>query len=153
VDVIQQLDTEIIARGAKLIVIDSIAVLARKASLDEKEREQYVSSIASKLKTICDKCHCAILATNQVVVASTTDVFGEHLLVRGVAFAPALGVPWHHAVTTRLMLSKEDDEVDYGEHRRKLLIAKSPLVQRATLHCTIGKQGMEFLPTVTTQLQ
>ncbi len=49
------------------IVIDSIAALARKEALGEREKESYFLSQAAGLKKLAEMCSCVVLATNQVL--------------------------------------------------------------------------------------
>ena len=41
-----------------LVVVDSIAALARKESLQELDREQFVIGQAAMLKTLAERCVC-----------------------------------------------------------------------------------------------
>lgn len=49
-----------------LVVIDSIAALARKENLNEDDKENFIIRQSAMLKKIADLCNCCILVTNQV---------------------------------------------------------------------------------------
>lgn len=49
-----------------LIVIDSIAALARKENLNEDDNENFIIRQSGMLKKIANLCNCCILVTNQV---------------------------------------------------------------------------------------
>ncbi len=64
---IENLQGAVIANGVTLIILDSIAALARREALQEAEREKFIVSQSSLLKRLAERCGCVILATNQVI--------------------------------------------------------------------------------------
>lgn len=64
------LQNVIIENGVQLVVIDSIAALAKKENLNEADKEHYIVRLAGLLKEIGDESNCCILITNQVSLPS-----------------------------------------------------------------------------------
>ena len=65
---INLLETTIIEHGAKLIIVDSIAALARR-DFDRsaiQQRQEQLSTFASKLKYLAENFKIPIIVTNQV---------------------------------------------------------------------------------------
>ena len=83
-----------------LVVLDSIAAPTRRdfGAESAMARVNAIFQIAQTLKRIADQLQVAVVVVNQV---GNLDEFGQ-----GNA---ALGVSWHHCVSTRLMLDHEMD--------------------------------------------
>lgn len=68
---IEGVQNDVIINGIQLIVIDSIAALARKENLSELEKEVYIVKQASILKRIAELCNCVVLVSNQIISDSS----------------------------------------------------------------------------------
>jgi RAD51-like protein 2 len=84
--------------AVKLVVIDSIAFLARGApgGTATKRAERALAATAAALAALARDRSLAVVLTNQVTTRVTA---GE-----GARLVPALGVGWAHAPTTRVLL-------------------------------------------------
>lgn len=106
------LEAVIIERGAKLVIVDSIAALMRSEFGREKlvERQALLGAQASKLKQLAEAFRIPIVVTNQVTMARAPEnAFGvaPPPLDGGASdaqMAAALGTKWAHDVNTRLSL-------------------------------------------------
>lgn len=105
----EQLQALVIQEGTRLIVIDSIAALARKEGLGESEKATFIFRQSAVLKKLADLCRLCVIATNQV----TQDFSGDGPLAvkDSVAdvdetFRPTLGLTWHQCLHTRLAFSR-----------------------------------------------
>jgi RAD51-like protein 1 len=101
--VLESLEATIIDHHVKLIIIDSVAALARAehAAGGIAERQRNLGQQASRLKYLAESFGIPVLVTNQV----TTQMGGSGGEGRGLT--AALGVVWAHAVNTRLVLAQE----------------------------------------------
>lgn len=159
-DLLQGLQSAIIDHGIKLVIIDSIAALARTeyGSKNIIERQQLLGKQASSLKYLAEAFQIPVLVTNQVTtrilpVAATTSTMGlgdqqyqENSRTGGHLMA-ALGPMWAHAVNTRLVMSAERDE-DNDEQVRVLTIAKSPVAPRVSMVYGVSSAGVEWMENV-----
>ena len=161
-DVVQDLENVIISEQVTLIIIDSIAALVKKDSLDEKERESFLLKTSTQLKNLAEKCNCAVLATNQVVPwhpGMGEDLLGEMIQDSGMEYIPSLGATWHHCVSTRLFVNRDRQSamVQTGgmrvtgttlstvyADRRFINIRKSPIAAPCSIPYTISKKGLEL---------
>ena len=110
---IENLQDTVIQQGSALIVIDSIAVLARKEGLNEQDKELYVVRQSALLKKIAEMCRCTVLVTNQVVLDSYSILdYDEDKItdISGQVYKPSMGVTWHHCISTRLVMNKMSPE-------------------------------------------
>ena len=67
-EMISTLQPIVISDHVSLIVVDSMAALARRESLNEHDKEQFVVNQASMLKMMAELCHCTVICTNQIMV-------------------------------------------------------------------------------------
>eukprot|EP01034_Spumella_vulgaris_P029022 gene29022-35996_t len=153
---IRQLQGVVIAQGVSLIIIDSVAALARKEALSEREKELYFINQASNLKKIAEMCNCVVLATNQVTMASSTNpsaLYNDAILDEyGAAYQPALGPTWHHCVSIRLTMnttltttsSRDADNGHTGVQTRQkyVSITKSPISGPHTMPFVVVSGGL-----------
>jgi len=109
----EKIDELIIEKKVKLIIIDSIASLAKKES-ELQKRQALLSKLASVLKFLAESFAIPIVLTNQVI-----SHYGDDKVFNSV---PALGTLWSHSVNTRLVL-----EIANDNSKRKMIIAKSPI--------------------------
>lgn len=146
------LQGDVIANTAKLVIVDSISAIARREQLTETEKDNLVLEQASALKALAEKCHCVILATNQVHSLQSPSSYAglapgsallhfpdDTIFVEGSSgglYRPALGVTWQHCCSCRLVLSQANIGQEalgrlslLGETERKILLEKSPLAQ------------------------
>jgi len=88
----------LISRKVKLIVVDSIAALARPHFDNESlwQRQQILTHIAGKLKYYAETLEIP------VVVVNDTSKMQDRLATA------ALGTVWSHCVNTRLILESDD---------------------------------------------
>lgn len=62
------LQEEIIANSAILLVIDSLAAIARRASLQAQDLENWLVGTTIECRRVAECCGCAVVVTNQVIV-------------------------------------------------------------------------------------
>lgn len=150
---IEGLESLVISKGVKLVIIDSIAALVRKEGLHEADKETYLVRQASTLKLIAELCGCTILVTNQVASAALLTTDSE-------AVNPSLGPIWNHCVSIRLTIQKSDDanqldssqsqsQLEAGsivlETERTIRVAKAPSLSSFSLRCQIKKVGIRAI--------
>ena len=88
----------------RLLIVDSIAAPTRRdfGSDSAPQRASAVFTCAQILKRLADQLGLAIVVINQAVVENEGKFHGESMQA-------ALGVSWHHCVSTRLLLTYERD--------------------------------------------
>lgn len=122
----------------KLIVLDSIAFHYRAITPTNHkyylQRTKDLVSLASFLSDLARKHHLAVVCINQM----TTKIVSQktHLV-------PALGESWAHAVTTRLLLSRQQ------QSSFSCKIVKSPHRPSGTAHFQVLRQGIRGLAPKT----
>mmetsp|Transcript_37853 Transcript_37853/g.96915 ORF Transcript_37853/g.96915 Transcript_37853/m.96915 type:complete len:186 (+) Transcript_37853:279-836(+) len=102
----------------KLVVIDSIANLARDACelRDLTQRSQQMFQVSALMKEIASKYQVAVVVANQVV-ANINDIGSRNAKLwhpslpqsSGKHVLPALGLAWANCVDTRLFFCRLDD--------------------------------------------
>ena len=148
-ELLEGLQTAIIDHGIKLVIIDSIASLARAdfGAKDVVERQKLLGQQASRLKYLAESFQIPVLVTNQVTTAihnnNTTSTSGT-----GAGLTAALGPMWAHAVNTRLIMSAQQDSAS-GQQVRIITVAKSPAAPNITLAYKVSVKGVEWEETVT----
>ena len=65
-NIVDNLETIILSENVSLVVLDSIAALARKENLNEDDKEEFIIRQSNLLKRLAELCNCCILVTNQV---------------------------------------------------------------------------------------
>lgn len=95
---LQNLSAELAKRRVALIVIDSMAMLARiEMSQDDiPKRQRMLAQQANLLKKAAEEFNLTVVTTNQVTAG-----FGD-----GTGQRAALGVLWSHCVNSRLVLEQ-----------------------------------------------
>ncbi|GAB4819790.1 hypothetical protein N2152v2_006836 [Parachlorella kessleri] len=145
---LQSLETLVIDHAARLIIVDSIAALARSdygagagPGSTLADRQALLSQQAARLKQLAETFRIPVLVTNQV----TTMMRGGEGASAGVGgegqLTAALGTLWAHAVNTRLVLES-------FEGTRFLRIAKSPAAPAAAFAYAVTSAGLEILPGI-----
>ncbi|CAM9808352.1 unnamed protein product [Hapterophycus canaliculatus] len=156
---LESLQTRIIEGNVRLIVLDSIAALARRdfAREDTVNRQELLTRQAAVLKSLAYTFSIAVVVTNQVTsgwqggnsrhsIASHTNsnsrnensAFetevsggrGERCII------PALGNTWHHCVSNRLILEQH-------ESYREMHLTKSPLAPAVSCRFVVQQSGLE----------
>lgn len=158
----------IVARGkVRLVVVDSVAALARR-DFDQsslRERQGELSRIASLLKSVAEAYGLVVLVTNQVAGRLSPEEAGP---MPGGTVRPALGNTWSHCVNTRLVLQHMPASVvalppsgaaagpfaaalqaaaEGGV--RTISVAKSPIAPNATDVYVISAAGITPVPAGT----
>ncbi|XP_014447176.1 DNA repair protein RAD51 homolog 2 [Tupaia chinensis] len=151
---IESLEEDIISKGVKLVIIDSVASVVRKEFDTQlqgnmKERNKFLAKEASLLKYLAEEFSIPVILTNQITthlsgaLASQADLVSpadDLSLSEGTSgsscLTAALGNTWSHSVNTRLILQYLDSE------RRQVLIAKSPLAPFTSFVYTIKEEGL-----------
>lgn len=123
------LEEALIDRGVRLLIVDSVAALARaqfgRGQLTQ--RQELLGQIASALKQLAERLGMAVFVTNQVTTRVGARVRHAHADAAGgddaTGDAPgtvtaALGTKWAHCVNTRLVLEGSIDGVE-GEGGRE----------------------------------
>lgn len=138
----------VVEHSISLVVVDSIAALARKEGLTELDKEVYVLAQASTLKQLAELCRCCVIVTNQVVSsygngADGGGSMGDLITDREGLYVPALGSSWHHCVTSRVVMHT-DTQSDHntGEDVRRMHLVKSPLMETSSCDFEIGPEGV-----------
>ncbi|CAM9625358.1 unnamed protein product [Scytosiphon promiscuus] len=155
---LESLQTRIIEGNVRLIILDSIAALARRdfAREDTVTRQELLTRQAAVLKSLAYTFSIAVVVTNQVTsgwqggnrhsIASHTNSFSRH---ENSAFAteisggrgercviPALGNTWHHCVSNRLILEQH-------ENYREMHLTKSPLAPAVSCRFVVQQSGVK----------
>ncbi|XP_024424067.2 DNA repair protein RAD51 homolog 2 isoform X3 [Desmodus rotundus] len=151
---IESLEEEIISKGVKLVIIDSVASVVRKEFDTQlqgnmRERNKFLAREAASLKYLAEEFSIPVILTNQITthlsraLASQADLVSpadDLSLSEGTSgpscVTAALGNTWSHSVTTRLIFQH------LGSERRQVLIAKSPLAPFTSFVYTIRKEGL-----------
>jgi RAD51-like protein 1 len=148
-ELLQNLESDIIDHGIKLIIIDSIASLARAdfGAKDVMERQKLLGQQASRLKYLAESFRIPVLVTNQVTTAIGGGGGGTSRQAGGTLTA-ALGPMWAHAVNTRLVMAAQQDTTT-GNQLRVMTIAKSPSAPNISLAYRVTTGGVEWEQGVT----
>jgi RecA/RadA recombinase len=94
-----------------LVILDSIAAPTRRefGSASAPQRVSAVLQLAQMLKRLADQLQLAVVVINQVglnePISATESIRGSDL----VAVKAALGISWHHCLSTRLLMEHERD--------------------------------------------
>ncbi|KAG2449106.1 hypothetical protein HYH02_005854 [Chlamydomonas schloesseri] len=155
---VENLQHMVLQYKARLVVVDSIAALARTEYGNPggsaaggggsglvgsiMDRQQVLGRIAASLKALAESLRIPVIVTNQV----TTRIGG------GAGGGPgppgaggsgtltaALGAKWAHCVNLRLVLQRLQE-------RRYLKVAKSPSCANVVLEYVIGPTGLQEVP-------
>ena len=93
----------------RLLIVDSIAAPMRKdfGSDSAPQRASAIFQFAQKSKRLADQLHLAVVVINQA--GGDPDGISDRsasgsVSINAVAVRPALGMSWHHCVSTRLVL-------------------------------------------------
>ncbi len=139
------LEEAIIDHNVRLVIIDSVAHLARAEFGRERvvQRQSVLGAVASMLKRHAENHALAVLAVNQVTTrigtfakhASDKDNTDDAGLEESSGITAALGTKWAHCVNTRIVL-----EV-FGE-RRRIKIVKSPLAPLTSFDYFVDGSGI-----------
>jgi RAD51-like protein 1 len=138
---IENLKPALTQSNAKLIVIDSVARLARAEgasgicpSSGESlvKRQNILSAIAAALKRHAEQLNVAVVVTNQVTTNTnsnstyfnSSDPAKANMLSRDSLVAAALGTKWAHCVNVRISMSGTIDNTTDG--KREMKVIKSP---------------------------
>ncbi|CAH1790657.1 unnamed protein product [Owenia fusiformis] len=153
---LQNLEEDIISKGIKLIVLDSVASLVRK-EFDTKgtknitQRTNLLAQEAAILKYLAESFKIPVVVTNQITTrygqGNTSDAGNDvnhDMSVNGMSsmdgdggyVTAALGNTWSHSVNTRLIVQYLDNV------KRQILIAKSPVAPFAAFTYTIEDKGI-----------
>ncbi|XP_062037421.1 DNA repair protein RAD51 homolog 2 isoform X2 [Lepus europaeus] len=151
---IESLEEEIISKGVKLVIIDSVASVVRKEFDTQlqgniKERNKFLAREASLLKYVAEEFSIPVILTNQITTHLSGALTSQADLVSPAddlslsegssgssCVTAALGNTWSHNVNTRLILQYLDSK------RRQILIAKSPVAPFASFVYTIKDEGL-----------
>ncbi|XP_057315165.1 DNA repair protein RAD51 homolog 2-like isoform X1 [Hydractinia symbiolongicarpus] len=131
------LEDVIINKKVDLIILDSVASLARKEFGHQAvltDRNEMLMRQAAKLKYYAETFNIPVLVTNQISTQVSDSEFGNVSCVTA-----ALGNTWAHAVNSRLMVTFVNDRV------RQMVVAKSPIAPPASFCYKIDEGGIVFL--------
>ncbi|XP_069773283.1 DNA repair protein RAD51 homolog 2 isoform X3 [Narcine bancroftii] len=156
---VESLEDDIISKGVKLIIVDSVASVVRK-EFDTRlqgnllARSNLLSNEAATLKYLAEEFFIPIILTNQIttrmgpreaVCFQPGSVADDLPLSEGRGISPdgetgyataALGNTWSHSVNTRLIMQYMDFD------SRQIIVAKSPLAPFAMFIFTIQNSGL-----------
>jgi RAD51-like protein 1 len=146
---IDTLETGIIQHSASLVVIDSIAALARadygcgvssvSRSHNIQDRQEMLGHVAARLKFIAETFKIPVVVTNQVTTRMTGQVtahiFQQQNKGEGGYLTAALGTKWAHCVNIRLVMERLAD-------KRYIRVAKSPLSANVSLQYVVTGLGL-----------
>ncbi|XP_045678757.1 DNA repair protein RAD51 homolog 2 isoform X2 [Phyllostomus hastatus] len=151
---IESLEEEIISKGVKLVIVDSVASVVRKEFDTQlqgnmRERNKFLAREAASLKYLAEEFSIPVILTNQITthlsraLASQADLVSpadDLSLSEGTSgpscVTAALGNTWSHSVNTRLIFQH------LGSERRQILVAKSPLAPFTSFVYTIREEGL-----------
>ncbi|XP_023402061.2 DNA repair protein RAD51 homolog 2 isoform X3 [Loxodonta africana] len=125
---IESLEEEIISKGVKLVIIDSVASVVRKEFDTQlqgnmKERSKFLAREAASLKYLAEEFSIPVILTNQItthlsrtlasqadLVSPADDLSPSEGSSASSCVTAALGNTWSHSVNTRLILQYLDSE-------------------------------------------
>jgi RAD51-like protein 1 len=142
---LQTLQSAIIDHGIKLLIIDSIAALARSdfGPRDMADRQRLLGRQASSLKFLAESFRIPVLVTNQVTTAVTAPQGATDRSTSG-GLKAALGPMWAHAVNTRLIMAAQQDP-NTNQQVRTITIAKSPSAPNLSVVYNVTAGGLEWV--------
>ncbi|CAM9591377.1 unnamed protein product, partial [Discosporangium mesarthrocarpum] len=155
---LESLQPLIIEGNKRLIILDSIAALARKVKRtlergDVVNRQELLTRQAAVLKRLAYVFNAVVLVTNQVTTrfapSNEPPQGGQQASVRsddsffqadvdghvGSYIVPALGNTWHHCVSNRLLL-------EHHETHREIRLCKSPLAPSVACKYEVETAGL-----------
>lgn len=146
-----------VASGAGLLVVDSLAALVRtEFSREElRDRQAWLAAAVTALKRVASRANLAVLVTNHVTADLSSTDDGSNLASFSKV-TPALGLLWHHFVTTRIVLEphfyspptvtvvEEDAKAAWSWARRpgRITVTKSPSVPETSTPYIIDTCGL-----------
>lgn len=151
---LQSLQSFMIDRNVKLIIVDSVASIVRIAFDNQQtiQRQQFLGQLANELKVLSTSFHVPVVVTNQITTtfasssssSSSSSTVAESL---DSSLQAALGISWFHAVNTRFSL--EEFNVPSNSYlppstQKKMILAKSPVFRLVEVPYTITPAG--FVP-------
>ena len=138
-DILHQLNVVVPTYRTRLVVVDSVAALARQefGHTDMVMRQDLLTQQAAILKSIAEEHSVPVVVTNQV----TTRFDGQD---ESAALSPALGNTWAHCVNTRLLMQPVQSAKGCLSGRQ-LSIIKSPMVGPFRVRYKIGLSGIEYV--------
>ena len=144
---LESMEAAVIGGGTRLLVVDSVAALARSGTANE--RQEALGHLAAALKRLSETLGMAAVATNMVAVdvgggggpggagpGEAPGGEGGGGVIRSLK--AALGGRWYHAVNTRLVL-------EVGGGARWLHVAKSPLAPPCAFGYLINATGLALI--------
>ena len=140
-DTLQKLRSMMPVHRTRLVVVDSVAALARQEFGADAliARQDLLAQQAALLKSLAEDFSVPVVVTNQVTTRFAGDAGDEG------ALGPALGNTWAHCVNTRLVLKPQLAEAGGSGDRRVLSVAKSPLAGPCETAYFIGPSGLESI--------
>ena len=118
--------------AVKLIVVDSIAFLARAGAATAGARARALAATAASLSSLARDRGIAVVVTNQVTTRVAADGGGARLV-------PALGVAWAHAPTVRVLLH-------WRRGARTATLVKSPSLPAGSAAYVVTEDGVRGVP-------
>ena len=101
-----------IEKNVKLLLVDSVAAVARQEYSSIVHRQAWLNQQASLLKYIAERFEIPVVVTNQVTTRFNSHSDGGQ--ENSSSLLPALGNTWSHCVNTRLVLDAEKTTI--GDH-------------------------------------
>ena len=150
---IQGMQSDVISNGVRLVILDSVAALARREQLMEHEKEKCIVGQAAALKILAESCKCVVLATNQIQPCSPKqeiheEILEDTILDQGVAYHSSLGTVWQHCVTSRLVMCTNASPCELDSRNilvpdKVVILDKSPIcaTNNARIHFQIKAEG------------
>ncbi|CAM9349639.1 unnamed protein product [Pylaiella littoralis] len=161
---LESLQTRIIEGNVRLIILDSVAALARRdfAREDTMNRQELLTRQAAVLKSLAYTFSAVVVVTNQVTTGFSSTSGIQAGSRQGIAshtnsssrkenpafetevsggrgeshIIPALGNTWHHCVSNRLILEQH-------EGYREMHLTKSPLAPAVSCRFVVQESGLE----------
>lgn len=151
----ESLESLIIESQASLVILDSIASIARLDfdSHTTIARQEVLVRLASSLKVTAERARVPVVVSNQVTSASrrpmvalshtgaASEMSAGPVDGSGSVMTAALGVLWAHSVNTRLAL---DFPPNAMHEQRRLTLAKSSLAPVLSMVYTV--EGTAIIP-------
>lgn len=111
-------------QNINLIVIDSFASIIRQ--LDASQRFKVIYEILNVLYQITNICECAVILTNDLTPVITPNFQNS---TSSDIMSPALGEAYHHRISQRIVLSREDETKAIIAHVQKNLFGGPAMVK------------------------
>ncbi|XP_065183225.1 DNA repair protein XRCC3-like [Sycon ciliatum] len=140
----------IAGRRVRLVILDSIAAVARAefGLGDESDRAEYLTNIGLQLRQFSVEHAVAVVIVNQVSAVIDGSIGDDEDDVQ-----PALGLTWSDMVATRVLLSRDEPVTEEADEHaaaasapevpRQLQVIFSPYLPQNSIHFVVQETGIQ----------